>query len=145
SVFLGTTFNCAQCHDHKFDRLSQKEYYQFQAFFVNASWRDDVKAATGEELAKYRAQLARWEEATAPIRTQQDALLKPIIEKLESDRLSGFVPETRVSISKPEAERNAYDRWIYHRNLWTLSGRTRNAENQLRTKDKDGYAKYQQL
>jgi hypothetical protein len=145
SVFLGTTLGCAQCHDHKFDKISQKEYYQFQSFFVNTSWNDDVKALEGPALAAYRAQQAKWEEATKDIRAQQDALLKPVIEKLESDRLSGFVPETRTSISKPEAERDAYDRWIYHRNLWTLSGRTRNAINDLKRKDKDAYAKYEAL
>jgi hypothetical protein len=145
SVFLGTTVGCAQCHDHKTEKISQKEYYQLQAFLVNASWRDDVPAVTGKALANYREKLAKWEEATKDIRAQQDALLKPIIDKLESDRLSGFVPETRVSITKPEAERSAYDRWIYHRNLWTLSGRTRNTTNQLKTKDKEGYAKYEQL
>ncbi len=145
SVFLGTTLGCAQCHDHKFDKISQKEYYQFQAFFVNTSWNDDVKALDGPALAAYRAQQAKWEEATQDIRAQQDALLRPVIEKLESDRLSGFVPDTRTSITKPESERDAYDRWIYHRNLWTLSGRTRNAVAQLKRKDKDGYAKYEAL
>ena len=145
SVFLGTTLGCAQCHDHKFDKISQKEYYQFQAFFVNASWNDDVKAIDGPAKAEYLAKQAKWEAATKDIRDQQDALLKPVIEKLESDRLSGFVPDTRTSITKPEAERDAYDRWIYHRNLWTLSGRTRNAVSDLKKKDKDGYAKYQAL
>jgi hypothetical protein len=53
SVFLGTTLGCAQCHDHKFDKISQKEYYQFQAFFVNASWNDDVKAVEGPARAEY--------------------------------------------------------------------------------------------
>ena len=145
SVFLGTTLGCAQCHDHKFDKITQKEYYQFQAFFVNASWNDDVKAIEGPAKADYLAKLAKWEAATKDIRDQQDALLKPVIEKLESDRLSGFVPDTRTSITKPETERDAYDRWIYHRNLWTLSGRTRNALTDLKKKDKDGYAKYQAL
>jgi hypothetical protein len=145
SVFLGTTVGCAQCHDHKFDKISQKEYYQLQAFFVNASWRDDIPAVDGKEYAEYQAKLAKWEEATKDIREKQDAILRPVIEKLESDRLSGFVPQTRVSITKPENERNAYDRWIYHRNLWTMSGRTRNAVNQLKTKDKDGYARYEKL
>jgi hypothetical protein len=145
SVFLGTTLGCAQCHDHKFDKISQKEYYQFQSFFVNASWNDDVPAVAGVELAEWQVKQAKWEEATKDIRTQQEALLKPVIEKLESDRLSGFVPDTRTSISKPEAERDAYDRWIYHRNLWTLSGRTRNAVAQLKRKDKDAYAQYTAL
>ncbi len=31
TVLLGSTVNCAQCHNHKFDKVSQKEYYQLQA------------------------------------------------------------------------------------------------------------------
>ncbi|NRF70585.1 DUF1553 domain-containing protein [Aquincola sp. S2] len=145
SVFLGATINCAQCHDHKSEKLSQKEYYQFQAYFANASWKDDVTALSGDGLKSYLARYAAWEAATKPIREQRDALLKPVVDKLESDRLSGFVPKTRESITKPAAERDAYDRWIHHRNLWTMSGRTRNAENQLKTKDKEAWAKYEAL
>ncbi|MEI8090459.1 MAG: PSD1 and planctomycete cytochrome C domain-containing protein [Opitutaceae bacterium] len=35
STFLGLTINCAQCHDHKFDPLPQKDYYRLFAFFNN--------------------------------------------------------------------------------------------------------------
>jgi hypothetical protein len=32
---LGLTLECAQCHNHKFDPVSQRDYYRLQAFFVN--------------------------------------------------------------------------------------------------------------
>lgn len=35
SVWLGTTLACAQCHNHKFDPFSQKDFYKFMAFFSN--------------------------------------------------------------------------------------------------------------
>jgi len=35
SAILGLTLECAQCHNHKFDPLTQRDYYRLQGFFVN--------------------------------------------------------------------------------------------------------------
>jgi mono/diheme cytochrome c family protein len=38
TVWLGATLGCAQCHNHKYDPFTQKDYYRFLAFFDNAEY-----------------------------------------------------------------------------------------------------------
>ena len=49
TVFMGLTMRCAQCHDHKYDPLSIREYYQMYAFFDTADIRG--KGATNANTA----------------------------------------------------------------------------------------------
>ena len=50
-VFLGLTVGCCQCHDHKFDPISQREYYQLFAFF-NSVDEPKLELPTPEQTAK---------------------------------------------------------------------------------------------
>ncbi len=54
SVFLGLTVGCCQCHDHKFDPISQREYYQFFAFFNNVD-EPTLELGTPEQRQKRKA------------------------------------------------------------------------------------------
>ena len=44
--FLGLTFNCARCHDHKYDPLAQQDYYRLRAFFEPYQVRTDMVPGT---------------------------------------------------------------------------------------------------
>ncbi len=40
-AFLGLTLNCCHCHDHKYDPITQEEYFRFRAFFESVGLRQD--------------------------------------------------------------------------------------------------------
>ena len=45
--FLGLTINCARCHDHKFDPISQKEYYQVAALLAGVNQEEKERSGIG--------------------------------------------------------------------------------------------------
>ena len=50
SAFLGLTMECAQCHSHKFDPISIRDYYRFQGFFANGQPGNIVLRSNDPEI-----------------------------------------------------------------------------------------------
>jgi hypothetical protein len=111
-VFMGMGVGCAQCHDHKFDPILQKDYFALQAFLSSVYWPDDRYHATEEEISKYEKDSRTWDETTEGIRDEMKSLLEAGARKTYEFRVKTFPPEVQVMFRKPWEEKSAYERQI---------------------------------
>ena len=131
AVWLGLTVACAQCHSHKFDPLTQHEYYQLFAFFNQAQDANSVSPTLSvptqsqqqsldsldAELAKARSELKTAQakpvkkEAGCPSEKEpqdQVKLLQDRIKKIQADRkkVAGRIGSTMIMRDQSKARPN---------------------------------------
>src|SRR6476660_8185098 len=95
SSFLSLTVHCARCHNHKFDPISQKEYYRLQAVFAGVDRADrpyDVDPATHvrrqfllREKRTLDQRKMKIEELAAALSTTELKSLDDRIQKLQQE------------------------------------------------------------
>jgi hypothetical protein len=105
SVFMGLTYGCARCHDHKFDPILHKDYYRLQAFFANIRAEDDAILLSGDKRKEYERQYAAWDAKTREIRQEMHGLVAPLW-KAKADYYSiRFSTGTREALNMPPEKR----------------------------------------
>jgi hypothetical protein len=117
TVFLGLTMGCARCHDHKFDPISQREFYQFYAFFnsvnekgVYTEQRGNVPPLIALPSAEDKERLKQLNAAV----TEADRTLRERAEKK-----SIFRPQSYADLlaAKEKADKARKDKTEYEKRV----------------------------
>jgi len=79
SVFLGLTVGCARCHEHKYDPISQRDYYELFAIFNNCD-EPRIRVPTPAQTAELKRLKAAIAAAEKPLRQREQEYLKGLPE-----------------------------------------------------------------
>ncbi|MEL7500580.1 MAG: PSD1 and planctomycete cytochrome C domain-containing protein [Planctomycetota bacterium] len=105
TAFLGLTMQCAQCHDHKYDPISQREFYSFYAFFNNLDTEPETAGYPRNGLQEPYVSLASPEQETALAKFDDE--LKQLDQQLASINSEMQDIEKQLSCTSTEPESNA--------------------------------------
>tara|TARA_R110002111_G_scaffold1162_2_gene8215 strand:+ start:5988 stop:9203 length:3216 start_codon:yes stop_codon:yes gene_type:complete len=135
-VFLGVGMQCARCHDHKFDPILQKDYFQLRAFFEPILIPSSQVAATPQQLEKHRLEMAAWEQATAEIRKEITAIEAPYRENAKAVTKS-FPPNIQAMIAKPVEERSPREQQLVTLGWRQVEHNYKELDRKLKPDDKE--------
>jgi mono/diheme cytochrome c family protein len=107
SAFLGVTLSCAQCHEHKYDPITQKDFYRVQAFLVGIRLEDIDLPFEPREADHLAADRARAEADLAQLPEAVARMERELLERLEAHLAAEGVDASQV---KARATREELDR-----------------------------------
>ena len=111
-TFLGITIGCARCHDHKFDPITQQDYYGLQAFFsgVNYGEREFDTEETRANKAKAKMLAPRIAELDRRLRSFEPAVFagRTIVVDDEDDWFTTHLKEKQGHGGNPDGTKRGY-------------------------------------
>jgi len=137
----GLTVACARCHDHKFDPITQMDYYRMMAiFFPFVDY--DHPLAPASEVAAYAARKSQIDAKIQALTREVRRIEDPYIEDAFQKRLETFPDDVREAVRTPEEKRSPGQKLLATQMLSirstgarqiTLSAADRDARNKLQS------------
>jgi Protein of unknown function (DUF1549)/Protein of unknown function (DUF1553) len=112
TAFMGMTVGCAKCHDHKFDPITQKDFYAMKAIFDPLVLKN-VMLATPAEIFANGEKIDEFKKKSAPINEAIDALVGPYRTKLFDERVALLTPDVQAIVRKTEKQRTPAEQKIF--------------------------------
>jgi hypothetical protein len=109
---MGMTVGCAKCHDHKFDPITQKDFYAMKAIFDPLVLKN-VMLATPAEIFANGETGGLQEENRAPVNDAIEALVGPYRTRLYDERVALLTPDVQAVVRKPEKQRTPAEQKIF--------------------------------
>ncbi|MGH9672822.1 MAG: PSD1 and planctomycete cytochrome C domain-containing protein [Bryobacteraceae bacterium] len=103
-AFVGLTVSCARCHDHKFDAISQMDYYRMMGIFFSFIDYDHPLAPAPEVEAADDLRSAL-EAKIRPLRERVRQIEEPYRQAAFAERLKTFPEDIQVAVRTPEDQR----------------------------------------
>jgi len=109
TVWLGLSVGCAQCHDHKFDPIEQKEYYRFFAFLNNQDEPTIRLDDDNQDLTPVESELKAIEKKLSSYLKEREKELDAWQnERTESESADEY-KSLKAQLAKPFAERTLHE------------------------------------